>query len=132
MTGVVAGNCRYSIAPSRMGTRDLLLATLDKVEDMRLATLAAGVRWDFETYPEYLAAVARRGTLINFGGYVGHTPVRLFVMGEEGYERRATEDEIVRMQAVVADSIRGGALGFSTDRAGFHLGDRGRPVPSRP
>ena len=51
-------------------------------------------------------------------------------MGDEAYERAATEDEIDRMRAVVAESIRGGALGFSTDRAGFHLGDGGRPVPS--
>ena len=97
---------------------------------MRLATLEAGIVWDFETYAEYLAAVARRGVLINFGGYVGHTAVRLFVMGDAAYERPATEDEIDRMKGIVAESIRGGALGFSTDRAGFHLGDGGRPVPS--
>ena len=97
---------------------------------MRLATLEAGIAWDFETYPEYLNAVERRGVLINFGGYVGHTAVRLFVMGDEAYERPATEKEIDQMKAVVAQSIRGGALGFSTDRAGFHLGDGGRPVPS--
>ena len=59
-----------------------------------LATLEAGVEWDFETYGEYLDAVARRGTAINFGGYVGHTPVRLYVMGDDAYERKATDDEI--------------------------------------
>ncbi len=130
VTGVVAGNCGYSLAPTRPEDRASLLRTLDKVEDMRLATLEAGIAWDFETYPEYLAAVERRGVLINFGGYVGHTAVRLFVMGDEACERAATEGEIDRMKAVVAESIRGGALGFSTDRAGFHLGDGGRPVPS--
>jgi N-acyl-D-amino-acid deacylase len=130
VTGVVAGNCGYSLAPTRPQDRASLLRTLDKVEDMRVATLEAGIVWDFETYPEYLAAVERRGVLINFGGYVGHTAVRLFVMGDEAYERAATPDEIDRMRAVVAESIRGGALGFSTDRAGFHLGDGGRPVPS--
>jgi N-acyl-D-aspartate/D-glutamate deacylase len=67
---------------------------------------------------------------INFGGYVGHTPVRLWVMGDDAYERPATDVEVARMQEAVADSIRGGALGFSSDRAGFHLGDGGRPVPS--
>jgi N-acyl-D-amino-acid deacylase len=130
VTSVVAGNCGYSIAPTRPADRASLLRTLDKVEDMRLATLEAGIVWDFETYPEYLAAVEQRGVLINFGGYVGHTAVRLFVMGDEAYERAATEEEIDRMEVVVAESIRGGALGFSTDRAGFHLGDGGRPVPS--
>jgi N-acyl-D-amino-acid deacylase len=130
VTGVVAGNCGYSLAPTRPEGRASLLRTLDKVEDMRLATLEAGIVWDFETYPEYLDAVERRGVLINFGGYVGHTAVRLFVMGDEAYERPATEKEIDQMKVVVAQSIRGGALGFSTDRAGFHLGDGGRPVPS--
>ncbi len=130
VTGVVAGNCGYSIAPTRPGDRASLLRTLDKVEDMRVATLEAGVDWDFETYREYLDAVRRRGVAINFGGYVGHTPVRLYVMGDDAYERPATDDEIGRMQEAVADSIHGGALGFSSDRGGFHLGDGGRPVPS--
>src|SRR5437764_12970979 len=130
VTSVVAGNCGYSIAPARAETHGPLLRTLDKVEDMRLATLEAGVEWTFETYGEYLAAIGARGTLLNFGGYVGHTAVRLYVMGDDGYEREATDDEIARMREVVAASIRGGALGFSTDRGGFHRGDGGRPVPS--
>ncbi len=130
VTAVVAGNCGYSLAPTRPEGRGTLLRTLDKVEDMRLATLEAGVAWDFESYAEYLAAVERRGTQIHFGGYVGHTPVRIHVMGEAAYERPASDAEIRAMQALVADSIRGGALGFSSDRAGFHLGDGGRPVPS--
>ncbi len=130
VTSVVAGNCGYSIAPTAPEGRATLLRTLDKVEDMRLATLEAGVCWDFETYPEYLDTVARLGTIVNFGGYVGHTAVRIYVMGDDAYERDATDDEIARMRAIVADSVRGGALGFSSDRAGFHLGDGGRPVPS--
>src|SRR5262249_46083258 len=65
-----------------------------------------------------------------FGGYVGHTAVRLYALGDAAYERPASEAEIVRMKRIVADSLRGGALGFSSDRAGFHLGDGGRPVPS--
>ena len=130
VTSVIAGNCGYSLAPTRAADRASLCRTLDKVEDMRLATLEAGIDWDFETYPEYLAAVHRRGTAINFGGYVGHTPVRMYVMGDDAYEREATDDEIARMRQVVAESIEGGALGFSTDRGGFHLGDGGRPVPS--
>jgi len=130
VTSVVAGNCGYSIAPTRPEGRGTLLRTLDKVEDMRLETLEAGVSWEFESYPEYLRWVEARGTAINFGGFVGHTPVRIYVMGEDAYERPATEDEIAQMKALVTESIRGGALGFSSDRAGFHIGDGGRPVPS--
>jgi N-acyl-D-amino-acid deacylase len=130
VTGVVAGNCGYSLAPTRPEGRASLMRTVDKVEDMRVETLEAGVTWDFETYPQYLETVRRRGIGINFGGYVGHTAVRLYVMGDDAYERHASDDEIARMRALVASSIEGGALGFSTDRAGFHLGDGGRPVPS--
>ena len=130
VTAVVAGNCGYSLAPTRPEDRASLLRTLDKVEDMRIATLEAGVKWDFETYPEYLDAVRRRGTAIHFGGYVGHTAVRLYAMGDDAYERPATDAEIAQMKQVVADSLRGGALGFSSDRAGFHLADGGRPAPS--
>src|SRR5204863_142446 len=81
-------------APMHAADRASLLRTIDKDEDRRLATLEAGVEWDFETYGEYLDAVARRGTVINFGGYVGHTPVRLYVMGDDAYERKATDEEI--------------------------------------
>ncbi len=130
VTSVVAGNCGYSIVPTRERDRASLMRTLDKVEDMRIATLEAGVSWDFESYGEYLDVIERHGLGIHFGGYVGHTPVRLYVLGDEAYEREATEVEIGEMKRVVADSIRAGALGFSSDRAGFHLGDGGRPVPS--
>ncbi len=130
VTSVVAGNCGYSLAPTKARDRASLMRTLDKVEDMRIATLEAGVSWDFESYGEYLSAIEARGLGIHFGGYVGHTPVRLFVLGDEAYEREATETEIGEMKRVVAESIRAGAIGFSTDRAGFHLGDGGRPVPS--
>ncbi len=130
VTSVVAGNCGYSLAPVRAETRGTLLRTLDKVEDMRLATLEAGVDWTFESYGDYLDAVESRGVAIHFGGFVGHTPVRLYVMGEAAYEREATADEIDRMRGLVADALRAGALGFSSDRAGYHTGDGGRPVPS--
>ena len=75
---------------------------------MRLATLEAGIGWDFETYPEYLDGGRAARAAINFGGYVGHTPVRLYVMGDEAYERAATEDEIDRMRGVVASRSSAG------------------------
>ena len=113
VTSVVAGNCGYSIAPTRPESRGSILRTLDKVEDMRLSTLEAGVAWDFETYPEYLDAVRRRGTAINFGGFVGHTPVRLYVMGDDAYQREATDDEVDRMRQVVRASLAGPGAGIA-------------------
>ena len=72
-----------------------------------------------------------RGTALNFGCYVGHTAVRLYVMGEDAYERPATDEEISLMQAVVADAMAGGAAGFASSASPTHNGDHGRPVPSR-
>jgi N-acyl-D-aspartate/D-glutamate deacylase len=132
VTSVVAGNCGFSIAPVRPEHRELLVRTLQHVEDMSPDTLFAGVPWDdFESFPQYLDAIERRGTLLNYACYVGHTAVRLFVMGEDGYEREATDDEIAAMQRVVADALDAGAAGFATSSSTTHNGDRGRPVPSR-
>jgi N-acyl-D-aspartate/D-glutamate deacylase len=132
VTSVVAGNCGFSIAPVREQHRELLVRTLQHVEDMSPDTLFAGVPWDdFETFPQYLDAIEQRGTLLNFACYVGHTAVRIYVMGEAGYERDATDDEIRAMQQVVADALAAGAAGFATSASPTHNGDRGRPVPSR-
>jgi N-acyl-D-aspartate/D-glutamate deacylase len=132
VTTVVAGNCGFSIAPVRPEGVELLARTLQHVEDMSFETLAVGVPWDsFETFPQYLDAVAQRGVGLNYGCYVGHTAVRLFVMGPEAYERPATADELATMQQVVADAMAGGAIGFATSTSPTHNGAGGRPVPSR-
>src|SRR3954471_21706968 len=132
VTSVVAGNCGFSIAPCRPEHRELLARTLQSVEDMDLATLEAGIPWDFETFPQYLDSVSRHGVALNYGVYVGHTAVRLFVMGDEGYEReQPTDDELARMQAVIREAMQAGAMGFATSSSGTHSGDAGRPVPSR-
>jgi N-acyl-D-aspartate/D-glutamate deacylase len=132
VTTVVAGNCGFSIAPCRPEHQDLLVHTLEHVEDMSPATLEAGVPWDFETFPEYLDSVERRGTVINYAAYVGHTAVRLYVMGDEGYSRaQATDDELARMAEVVREAVVAGAAGFASSSSATHSGDQGRPVPSR-
>src|SRR6266446_4692601 len=88
VTSVVAGNCGFSIAPCRPEHRGLIGRTLQHVEDMSADTLFEGVPWtDFETFPQYFDAIERRGTLLNYACYVGHTAVRIFVMGEAGYEK---------------------------------------------
>ncbi|MBK5287852.1 MAG: amidohydrolase family protein [Acidimicrobiia bacterium] len=131
VTTVIAGNCGFSIAPCRPEHRDLLARTLQHVEDMDLATLAAGIPWDFETFPEYLDSVARHGCALNYGVYIGHTALRIYVMGEAGYDRDPTADELRTMQAVVHEAMEAGAMGFATSSSGTHNGDSGRPVPSR-
>jgi N-acyl-D-aspartate/D-glutamate deacylase len=132
VTTVVAGNCGFSIAPVRRPGVELLARTLQHVEDMSFDTLSSGVPWDdFETFPQYLDAVEGRGVGLNYGCYVGHTAVRLFVMGPEAYERPATDDEVAAMQQVVADSMAAGAMGFASSASPTHNGEGGRPVPSR-
>jgi N-acyl-D-aspartate/D-glutamate deacylase len=131
VTTVVAGNCGFSIAPTRPEHHDVIIGTLENVEDMDAASLAAGIVWDFQTHPEYLESVRRRGTGINFTAYVGHSAVRLFVMGDAAYERAATPEEIDRMGQVVSEAIDAGAAGFSTSFAYTHRGVDGKPVPSR-
>jgi N-acyl-D-aspartate/D-glutamate deacylase len=97
VTTVVAGNCGFSIAPTRPQDRALIANTMEKVEDMDPATLNAGIPWDFESFPEYLASIEQHGTLLNFAAYVGHTPLRIFVMGDQSVGRAATPTEISSM-----------------------------------
>jgi N-acyl-D-amino-acid deacylase len=133
VTSVVAGNCGFGIAPTRPKDRGLILRTLENVEGMSIAALEAGVGddWGFESFPEYLDAVERKGPAINFAALLGHTPLRLYVMGEESTEREATADEVKEMRAIVLEGLRGGAIGFATSRSPTHIGYAGRPVPSR-
>ncbi len=131
VTTVVAGNCGFTVAPTREADRETIALTLEKVEDMNPATLMAGIPWDFETFPEYLASVERRGTMLNFAAYVGHTALRLFHMGDAAYERAATDDEVAAMAASVREAMAAGAVGLATSFAPTHVGIGGRPICSR-
>ena len=131
VTTVVAGNCGFSIAPTRPADRTLIAQTLEKVEDMDPASLAAGIPWEFETFPEYLATVERHGMMLNFAAYIGHTPLRIYVMGDEASTRTATGAEIEAMATLVREAMDAGAAGFATSFAITHLGADGQPIPSR-
>jgi N-acyl-D-amino-acid deacylase len=131
VTTVVAGNCGFTIAPTRPEHHDVIVRTLENVEDMDAGSLTEGIVWDFLTHPEYLELVRSRGTVVNFTAYVGHSSVRLFVMGDDAYERAATSEEIAQMCALVVEAIDAGAAGFSTSFAYTHRGMDGKPVPSR-
>ncbi|MHA1109385.1 MAG: amidohydrolase family protein, partial [Alphaproteobacteria bacterium] len=122
----------FGIAPTQPQHRDLVMRTLEKVEAMSYAALNEGLgAWPFESFPQYLDAVEARPKAINVGVLVGHTPIRLFVMGEESIERGATDDETASMRALVLEAIEAGAVGFSTSQSPVHVGYKGLPVPSR-
>jgi N-acyl-D-amino-acid deacylase len=133
VTSVVMGNCGFGVAPTRPEHRSLILRTLEKVEGMSFEALQEGLGedWPFESFAEFLTAIERRGTGINVGALVGHTPVRLYVMGEDATERAATEEEIDRMRAIVREAVAAGGIGFATSKSPTHIGFEGRPVPSR-
>jgi N-acyl-D-aspartate/D-glutamate deacylase len=126
------GNCGFSVAPTRPEHRDLIMRTLENVEWMSVDALRAGLGdWGFETFPEYLDALDANGCAVNMAAMIGHTALRMYVLGEEATEREATEEEIARQRELVTEALEAGALGFATSRANTHVGYEGRPVPSR-
>jgi N-acyl-D-amino-acid deacylase len=131
VTTVVIGNCGFTIAPCRPADRDLTLRALTHVEGMSLDALRAGVRWDFETYPQYLEAMERRGVVPNVASFVGHSSVRTYVLGAEATKRAATTAEVAEMRRLVLEAVRAGAIGFATSTLEQHNGEAGIPMPSR-
>ena len=133
VTTTVIGNCGFGVAPTRAAHRKLIMQTLEKVEGMSLEALEAGLgtAWPFETFPQYLDTLEKQGSAINIAALFGHTPLRLYVMGEESTERAATPDEIARMKTLVREAMDAGAIGFGTSVSVSHNGYAGKPVPSR-
>jgi len=131
VTTVVIGNCGFTIAPCRPGDRVTLMRMLQYVEGMSLEAMEKGIRWDFEAFGEYLDALDRRGLRVNVAALVGHSAIRQYVMGDAAWERAASDDELARMERVVREAIAAGAVGLSSSTNTNHVGDRGRPVPSR-
>jgi len=133
VTTTVIGNCGFGVAPTRAAHRKIIMQTLEKVEGMSLEALEAGLgtAWPFETFPQYLDTLEKRGSAINVAALFGHTPLRLYVMGEESTERAATPDEIGKMKVLVREAMDAGAIGFGTSVSVSHSGYAGKPVPSR-
>jgi N-acyl-D-aspartate/D-glutamate deacylase len=131
VTTVVIGNCGFTIAPCRPAHRDLVVRNLTHVEGMSLEAMRAGIQWDFESYPEYLASLERRGLVPNVASFAGHSSVRTYVLGEEATRRTATDAEIAEMRRLVLEAVRAGAIGFATSTLEQHNGENGIPMPSR-
>ncbi|HEX7784610.1 MAG TPA: amidohydrolase family protein [Methylomirabilota bacterium] len=131
VTTVVMGNCGFTLAPCRAADRETLMRMLTYVEGMPLEALTRGIRWGWETFGEYLDAVDRIGPWANVACFIGHSAIRQYAMGEAAWEREARADEIARMGELVTDAMRRGAVGLSSTTNKNHVGDRGRPVPSR-
>ena len=128
VTSIVMGNCGVGFAPARPDRHDWLIALLEGVEDIPGTALAEGLPWNWESFPQYLDALAARRYTLDVGAQVPHAALRTYVMGDRGADHTAvpTADEIARMAALCEEGLRAGALGFTTSRTFVHrsrLGD---------
>jgi N-acyl-D-aspartate/D-glutamate deacylase len=131
VTSVVMGNCGFTLAPARADQRHLVVRNLERAEDISADAMAAGITWTWETYPEDLDALDGLPKGINYAGYVGHSALRTWAMGERAFEEEATSDDIDVMTRELRDALRAGAIGFSTSRTTNHETSDDRPVASR-
>ncbi|HEV8673883.1 MAG TPA: amidohydrolase family protein [Methylomirabilota bacterium] len=131
VTTIVTGNCGFTLAPCRPADRETMMRMLQYVEGMSLEAMRRGIRWEFESFGEYLATLDRAGLRVNVGALVGHSALRQYVMGAAAWERAASEPEVARMAGLVQAAMADGAVGLSSSANTNHVGDRGRPVPSR-
>ena len=131
VTTAVMGNCGFGIAPCPAAQRDTMLRNLAVVEGMDLEALQAGVRWEFESFAEYLAQLRRVGPLANVAVLAQHSTIRSAVMGDEASTRPvATENELAGMKALVGEAMAAGAIGFASSFSPNHAGWGGKPMPS--
>ena len=131
VTTAIIGNCGFTIAPCRPADRERIMANLTQVEGMSLDVLRSGIRWEFESIPEYLDMLERRGAAVNIAAFAGHSSIRTYVMGEAATQREATDQEVTAMKDLLLEALRAGAIGFSTSTSPAHNGAGGVPMPSR-
>ena len=131
ITTVVMGNCGVGVAPVRPQMRDITMWDLVNVEAIPFEVMQRGIDWQWETHTQYLDALQKRGMGINVASLAALTPLRHYVMGEESFERAATDDEIVAMQHLFRDALRAGAFGLTSTVLNNHIGYQGRPLACR-
>jgi N-acyl-D-amino-acid deacylase len=131
VTSVVMGNCGFTLAPCRESEADLVMRNLERAEDISRAAMKAGIKWRWETFPQFLDVLEQLPKGINYAGYVGHCAVRTHVMGQRAFTDEASEDDLKAMVHHVKEAIAAGAIGFSTTRSVSHQTSDDKPVASR-
>ena len=131
VTTAVMGNCGFTIAPCREEEVDFVFRNLERAEDISRNAMLQGIKWQWETFPEYLDVLDTLPKGINYAGYIGHSALRTYVMGERAFDEEAGEDDLKTMAAHVTEAIQAGAIGFSTSRSPSHLTSDDRLVASR-
>ncbi len=130
VTTLVMGNCGVGFAPVRPGREEWLVQLMEGVEDIPGTALHEGIAWGWESFPQYLDALERRRYAVDIAAYVGHGPIRGYVMGDRGANNEpATADDIAQMAALVREAMEAGAVGFSSSRTELHKARDGQCVP---
>ena len=130
VTTVLMGNCGVTFAPVAPENRVFLAEMMESVEDIPRDTILDGLSWDWETYPQYLDAVEKMRPALNVVGMVGHCALRYHVMGDRALsDEEPTAEELEQIRDLAAESVAGGAVGFSTSRILIHRVPDGREVP---
>ena len=131
VTTVLMGNCGVGFAPCRTGDQDLMIRLMEGVEDIPHAVMAAGVPFNWTSFPDYLDALEKRRSDVDFAAQIPHSPLRVYVMGERGANLEpANEQDLAQMRRLVTEAIKAGALGVSTSRNLFHRFRNGKLAPS--
>ncbi len=131
ITSVVMGNCGFTLAPCADKDKQLVMRNLERAEDISADAMNVGIEWSWTTFREYLDTLERLPKGINYSGYLGHSTLRTYVMGERAFEGAATEDDLRAMEAELRDGLQAGAIGFTTSRSPSHETPDRRPVASR-
>jgi N-acyl-D-amino-acid deacylase len=131
VTSVVMGNCGFTLAPCRESEADMVFRNLERAEDISRAAMLAGIKWQWESFPEFLDVLDRLPKGINYAGYMGHCALRTYVMGQRAFTDEATEDDLAKMVHLTKEAIAAGAIGFSTTRSASHTTSDDKPVASR-
>jgi len=131
ITSVVMGNCGFTLAPCSSKDKHLVIRNLERAEDISAEAMDAGIEWSWTTYREFLETLERLPKGINYSGYLGHSALRTYVMGERAFEDAATDDDMRAMEAELRDALEAGAMGFTTSRSPSHETPDRRPVASR-
>jgi len=127
VTTALIGNCGVGFAPCKPETRPAMLNFMEGVEDIPKEVMEAGLKWNWETFPEYLDAVAERQLDMDVAAHIGHIPLRAYVMGQRGIDREpAMPKEIEEMGRIAEEAVRAGAIGFSTSRTSHHQSRDGK------
>jgi N-acyl-D-amino-acid deacylase len=132
VTTVMFGNCGVGFAPVKKEHRGALMDLMEGVEEIPNPVLAAGLTWEWESFPEFMDALERRPRAIDIAAQLAHLPLRVYVMGDRAIRREpATADDIAEMRKLTIDALRAGAFGFTTSRTDSHKTPDGDLVPSR-